>query len=57
MLIGDSIVFDFVYRNKQILTSYDCQVKFDLIYWQPKIVYFVWTTSIDDLIEFAKSAH
>ena len=56
-LAGDSIVFDFKYKNKEILTSYDGQVRFDLIMWEPYVVYFVWTTSIEDLLEFANSSH
>lgn len=51
-LIGDSIVFDFGFKNAQTFTSYDARVNFDLILWQPRIVYFVWSTSIDDLLEF-----
>ena len=51
-LVGDSIVFDFAFSNSRTATSYDARVSFDLILWEPCIVYFVWSTSIDDLLQF-----
>ena len=47
-LDGDSIIFDVVFTNERTYISYDSKIEFDLITWQPKIIYFVWSTGIDD---------
>ena len=50
--VRDTLTFTLSYNNPKTFTSYEAMVEFDVVLWEPTIVYFVWSTSIADLLSF-----